>query len=264
MKRCAKRITACGLAPCLLMAALCAAWPAAAQEKGARERTFVRGLELFDTAKTPAEYREAAALWESLLVDGYQNGAVCYNIGNASMRAGDYGRAIAAYRKAKLYLPRYPYLEANLKQALMAAPGRLPEPPAPWWKHVLFWSDWLSYPEKFHAALGGFVAAVILATLGLLCRARKLYWFSGGVVVVALFLSVDAGLAYVDVSQSRHAVVVAETVARKGTGEKYEPAFDQPLKDGAEFIIIDRSGPWVFGHFEGIGDGWLHRDAVVE
>ena len=52
-----------------------------------------------------------------------------YNLGNAYFRAGEYGRAIAAYRKAKPYRPRDPYLEANLRQALSVAPGRLPEPP---------------------------------------------------------------------------------------------------------------------------------------
>src|SRR4051812_16555475 len=105
----------------------------AAAEPGARGRTFVRALELFDTAKSPADYRQSAALLESLLADGYRNGAVYYNLGNAYFRAGEYGRTIAAYRKAKPFRPRDPYLEANLRQALSMAPGHLPEPPVPWW-----------------------------------------------------------------------------------------------------------------------------------
>jgi len=251
----------------IVAVALAALWlsqPAWPQEKGARERTFLRAAELFDKAKTPGDYREAAALWEALLADGYRNGAVYYNIGNACMRAGDYGRAIAAYRKAKLYRPRDPYLEANLNQALASAPGRLPDAPTPWWKHVMFWSGWLSFPEKFIAVVAVFGASFLLATAGLVWRTRKAYWFSGAVLIAALFLSVDAALAYYDVTESQRAVVVTETVARKGIGEKYEPAFDQPLKDGAEFTIVGRSGEWVLGHFEGIGDGWLRRDSVVE
>src|SRR4029077_10845798 len=84
--------------------------------------------EVFDSAKTPQDYAESAALLESLLADGFRNGAVYYNLGNAWFRAGQYGRAIAAYRKAKAYRPRDPYLDANLRQALSVAPGRLPEP----------------------------------------------------------------------------------------------------------------------------------------
>src|SRR3954467_14398112 len=132
---------------------------ALAVEPGARQRTFVRALEGFDRAKTPREYRESAALLESLVADGFRSGAVYYNLGNAYFRAGEYGRAIAAYRKAKPYRPRDPYLEANLRQAISVAPGRLPEAPVPWWKHVFFWSTWLSFPEKTYASFAGFLIA---------------------------------------------------------------------------------------------------------
>jgi hypothetical protein len=73
------------------------------------------------------------------------------------------------------------------------------------------------------------------------------------------------GLAqvYAEVAWSRHGVVTRETIAPKGIGKDYEPAFDQPLKDGAEFTLLSENGDWIFGHFEGIGDGWLRREHVV-
>jgi hypothetical protein len=73
-------------------------------------------------------------------------------------------------------------------------------------------------------------------------------------------LSLEAGLAYAAIAWSRQGVVTTETIARKGIGKDYEPAFDQPLKDGAEFTILSENGDWIFGHFEGIGDGWLRRE----
>ena len=33
--------------------------------------------------------------------------------------------------------------------------------------------------------------------------------------------------------------------------------------DGAEFTVLSRNGDWIFGHFEGIGDGWLRREHTV-
>jgi len=236
---------------------------ASAAEPGARERTFVRALEVFDAAKTPADYRQAADLLESLLADGYRNGAVYYNLGNAYFRAGEYGRAIAAYRKAKPYRPRDPYLEANLRQALSVAPGRLPEPSRPWWSHVLFWSASLSFPEKAYGAFAAFMLAALVAGNALLIRRPGAYGISVALIVIGAILSIDAGLAYADVNSSRHGVVTRETIARKGIGKDYEPAFDQPLKDGAEFRVLVENGDWVFGHFEGIGDGWLRREHVV-
>jgi hypothetical protein len=78
-----------------------------------------------------------------------------------------------------------------------------------------------------------------------------------------MVLSVDTGLAYADLVWSRRGVVIRETIARKGIGKDYEPAFTQPLKDGAEFTILSEAGDWVFAHFEGIGDGWLRREDTV-
>jgi tetratricopeptide (TPR) repeat protein len=235
-----------------------------ALDPGTRQRTFVRALEVFDGAKTPADYRESAALLESLLADRFRNGAVYYNLGNAYFRAGEYGRAIAAYRKGKPYRPRDPYLEANLRQALSVAPGRLPESPLPWWGHVLFWSGWLSFPEKAYVSFAGFVLAALTACAGLLLRRPRAYWMSAVLVMIAAILSLDTGLAYANLAWTRRGVVTTETIARKGIGKDYEPAFDQPLKDGAEFTIVAESGDWVFGHFEGIGDGWLRREHTVQ
>ncbi len=236
----------------------------AAAPPGGRQRTFIRALEIFDAAKTKQDYRESAAVLESLLVNGFRNGAVYYNLGNAYFRAGEYGRAIAAYRKAKPYRPRDPNLEANLRQALSVAPGHLPEPPSPLWTHVLFWSGWLSFPEKAYAALGGYLLAAVVACAAMFLRRGRLYWVSAALVICAIVLTLDAGLAYADIAWSRHGVVTTETIARKGIGKDYEPAFNQPLKDGAEFTILSETGDWIFGHFEGIGDGWLRREHTAQ
>lgn len=251
------------LIPALIALVLALTGEAFAGEPGSRERTFLRALEVFDAAKTPQEYGESAALLESLLADGYRNGAVFYNLGNAYFRAGAYGRSIAAYRKAKPFRPRDPYLEANLRHVLSVAPGRLPEPPPPWWTHVLFWSGWLSFPEKAYAAFAGFVLAALAAIAAVVLRRPRIHWISAVLVLAGIVLSLDAGLAYAGVSWSQHAVVTGETIARKGIGKDYEPAFDQPLKDGAEFTILSENGDWIFGHFEGIGDGWLRREYTV-
>ena len=248
----------------LVCAAVALSAASFAGESGVRERTFVRALEAFDKAKTPDDFRQSAALFESLIADDYQNGAVYYNVGNAFMRSGDYGRAIVAYRKAKVYRPRDPCLDANLRQALSVAPGRLPDPPVAWWRNIFFWSGWVSYPDKFRFALGAWAAGALLATLGLLLRSRRTYTFCGVALFVAALLSVDAAVGYCDANLSQHAVIISETTARKGNGLNWDPAFNQPLKDGAELTIKERRGEWVRGEFGSIGEGWVPQKCVAE
>ena len=58
-------------------------------------------------------------------------------------------------------------------------------------------------------------------------------------------------------------MITGETVARKGIGKDYEAAFDSPLKDGAEFMVLEEINGWTFGHFNGIGDGWVRNEFVA-
>jgi hypothetical protein len=129
---------------------------------------------------------------------------------------------------------------------------------------VLFWSDWLSFPEKAYGAFAAFVLAALMSAAALYLRWPRVYWICMVLVAFGTVLAVDAGLAYAEIAWSRRGVVTTETIARKGIGKDYEPAFDQPLKDGAEFTILAENADWVFGHFEGIGDGWLRREHMVE
>jgi hypothetical protein len=102
-----------------------------------------------------------------------------------------------------------------------------------------------------------------LAAAALILRRPRAYWLSAATAALALVLTIETALSLAQVDWSRRAVVTGETIARKGIGKDYEPAFDQPLKDGAEFTILAESGDWIFGHFHGIGDGWLRSEFVA-
>ena len=240
-------------------------WPAlvTAEDAANRERAFVRALDLFDAAETPEQYREAAKEFESILADGFRNGAVYYNLGNSYFRAGEFGRAILNYRKAQPYLPRDPYLKANLQQAIAAAPGKLADSSVPWWSHVLFWSDWVSFPTKVVTcglALCGAALALVISTT---IRISRLNWLATAMLAFGLVVGVDIVLNNAEVIGSQRAVITGETIARKGTGSSYEPAFDQPLRDGAEFRVLSESSDWTLGRFEGIGDGWVRNEFIA-
>lgn len=234
---------------------------ATAAESGAHERAFVKALELFDQAESPDDYRASAFELESIVADGVRSGAVYYNLGNAWFRAGEFGRAILNYRKALPYRPRDPYLAANLQQALASAPGHLSDPPVPWWSHVFFWTDWFSSRAKVRLAGLSLSLSATLLILAIALQRRSL--ITAMTVTLVLGIAFSAECLLNDPAQTHRAVIVSETTARKGTGNDYEPAFDQPLRDGAEFTVLNETKDWVFGHFEGVGDGWVRKEDVA-
>lgn len=237
---------------------------AVAADSWDRQRIFIQALELFDEAKKPEDYLESARLFETILKDGFQSGVVYYNLGNAYYRAGEYGRAILNYRKAKSFRPRDPYLAANLQQAISMAPGRLVEPPKPWWNHVLFWNEWFSDATKIWLIGMGLSSASMIAFCAFYFRRRFLIWVAAATVVVFGAICVDVAINSPEISGDKRAVIVGETIARKGTGNNYEPAFDKALMDGAELTVLSETADWTLGHFEGVGDGWVRNEFVAK
>lgn len=251
----------------LLLSFLC--FPGSTSGSEDRQRVFVRGLEAFDQAKTPAQFLEAARIFESILTGDYENGAVSYNLGNAYMRAGRAGHAIAAYREAQRLLPRDPYVQANLDAALTNAPDAVRSSEVAWWKRVLFWHPMLAQRERLGLAAGICCLAFMLASLRLLLLPAPglgrtwLGWCAVLMLAAGLLFSVSAALGHWDEHLTRRAVVTEEAIARKGNGETYSPAFDRPLKEGAEGVMLEVRGGWVQVQFAGADAGWLPEKSVA-
>lgn len=219
--------------------------------------------ELFDNAKSAEDFLESAKVLEALIADGVCSGPVYYNLGNAYFRAGQFGRAILNYRKGKPYRPQDPLLEANLQQAISAAPGKLSEPPKPWWTHVLFWSEMLSISSRVSISIGLIAISPLLALLAVWFRNRLFFFFACAIAVMGAIFAIEASLNSPKRFNELHAVITGETIARKGIGKDYEAAFDSPLKDGAEFTVLQETNGWTFGHFHGVGDGWVRNEFVA-
>lgn len=224
---------------------------------------FHKAQQAFDTAKAPEDYLRAAALDQQILDRGVTSGAVLFNQGNAFMQAGQRGRAIAAYRQAKRYRPRDPYLAANLDSALgttTAPAGRTLA------QHVLFWQDWLSYREKFAilalaVAMTGLAAVAAVAAVAVRRRwLSRIAWAGAAVCVVA---GISALYDVDRYTWTVHGVVLQrDTVARKGNAESYEPALSRPLAEGTEFTVVERRGAWLLIRLPGDQDAWIPERAV--
>jgi hypothetical protein len=242
-----------------------AAWDASClADEGSRvQEQFQVAQAKFESAQSPADFLETAKMFEGILGQGIESGVVRFNLGNAYFRANEFGRSILNYRKAKLLMPTNPYVQANLEQAISLSPGRLPGGSGTGWKNFLFWSDWLTPSAKIWV---GILGMSTVATIGLLSVWLRMAWLRLGCVAIFLLSGLilwDAWNVQQEIAHSRLGVIVAETVARKGTGDDYAPAFDQPLRDGAEFMVLSETSNWTFGRFEGVGDGWIRNEFVA-
>jgi len=225
---------------------------------------MAKAQEAFDRATRPEDYLKVASMYAAARRQGVVSGAALYNEGNALMKAGQRGRAIAAYREATRYRPGDPYLKANLDYALGSGGDAAARRPLV--GYVLFWQDWISYPAKFHLAGATALATFLLAVVALFWRRRWLQRLCIAGLVVTALLSFAAGYDWYRFDYQKHGVVVqSEVIARKGNAESYQPAFTDPLVEGTEFSVVDRRGNWLLIRLPGDGnrEGWIEQNTAV-
>ncbi len=218
-------------------------------------RLFQSAEQIFAAAESPEEFAEAAAVYQEILDNGFHSGSVFYNQGNAWMQAGETGRAIAAYRQAKRHLPRDPYLDANLRTALA---GSHLQPERSVLDYVFFWQTSVSYTEKLVTTTVLLALVLLLAVTYQLSRHRvPLRRMTYAALILLIVSTAAAGRDWQLYERTIRGVITAETTARKGGSETYEPAFTQSLPDGTEFELISRRNDWIHARFGQTGTGWI-------
>ncbi len=223
-------------------------------------RIFQEAERTFAQAKSPEDYLKAAAMYQEILDHGYCSGAVLYNQGNALMRAGQRGRAIAAYRQARRYMGPDPFLEANLAYAVGGQPPRH----RPLIEYLLFWQDWISYPAKFQLTACGVGITLALAVAALFVDRWWLTRVMLAGLALSLVLIVSAGYDWYRYAWNVHRVIVQkQTIVRKGNAESYEPALTTALEEGAEFELVERRSDWMLIRLPSEQEGWVPDRAAV-
>ncbi len=219
----------------------------------------------FRSATNSAGYAEAAQQYETLIhEEGIRNGHLFYTTGNSWFMAGQVGRAILNYRRAGQYLPNDADLQHNLEAALELRTDLIPEKERhPLSARLLGWHFNTSTRTRW----------VLFATLWMICWvllivrnrfARK--ELRAGAAVTGLFSAILL-VSLVAESIANHranpgVITAAETVARKGDGTMYAPAFLDPLHAGTEFQTLEIRGKWI--HIQ-LPDGqacWIPAEAA--
>ncbi len=208
-----------------------------------------RAYEAGDAAK-------AAQLYQSLVERGYGSAELFYNLGNAELRQGELGLAIASYLRSRAISPRDQDVAANLAFARKSSEDAI-APPAPsaLLSTLFFWHYQLSRSELALATvLLNLLFWGLLAVRLLRPGSELLRWAlpAAGLLLLAAFLS----LALRHLSPTRIAVVVpAEINAHNSPDPTAAVRF--LLHAGTELPVRERREGWLRIALPDGQQGWI-------
>lgn len=209
-------------------------------------------------------YVAAAAEYEKVLGAGLENGHVYFNLGNAYFKAGDVGRALLNYERARRLIPRDPDLRANLVYARSLS-GADDGPPL--YARLLFpLADLLSSDEALLAASLAYSALMLLLVaarlLPALRRGASAAAIAAGVALVVLLGSVTYRLLTLDLPA--YTVVIAA----EGATVRFEPSATGTAhfqaKPGSVLRLLGERESWAQVARGDGTRGWIDRAAVAK
>jgi tetratricopeptide (TPR) repeat protein len=187
------------------------------------------------------KFSEAAVAYEKIVETGNVSSALYFNLGNAFFKAGQTGRAIAAYREAEKLSPRDSDVKANLQFARDQVQNSRPPANTLWMQFL----DRLTLNEWATLAASAFWLWFLLLILGQWKRdwAKAIRGYAIALGVLAVCSIGCTGFAAQRYFIQDGVVIVPEAVVRRGPFDESQSAFS--LRDGAEFTVLDKKENWL-------------------
>jgi tetratricopeptide (TPR) repeat protein len=212
-----------------------------------------------NTAYEEGAYPQAVRLYQQLLAADVENGHLHYNLGNAYLRNGELGRAIASYRRAEAFRPRDQDVQANLSFARKSTKDALTPPdPSEVFSTLFFWHYGLSRSE---------LATVVLVlnllfwgglALRLRYRGSEILRWTNGCLLLLLLLTGASLLAHTAFPQQVAVIVPQEVSAH--TGPDAETVVRFKLHAGTEVRVADAREDWLRVQLPDGQQGWVARE----
>jgi tetratricopeptide (TPR) repeat protein len=214
------------------------------------------------TAYEAGDHERAISLYTSLLEQGVENGTIYYNLGNAYLRNGELGRAIAAYRYSQTFQPRNQDLQANLSFARKMAKDAIQPPrPSALLATLFFWHYRLSLSELVWTVIVVNLLLWSILVLRLYRRASEaLRWTFFGLLL--LLLATGGSLAVHTLFPAQIAVVVPQEVDAL-TGPSDDAVVRFKLHAGSEVRIKDQRDGWLRIALPDGQQGWVDEQYMV-
>ncbi len=177
---------------------------------------FLKGVNAYKNR----DFHAAAEYFSIVAKRGVVNGELYYNIGNAHLKAGDTGRAILWYERAKKLIPLDPDLKFNMDHAAGFVKDKPEDTGIALLDFLFFWKSYLSSRVVQYTAI--LFCMLFFSYAGFRTVRRKRIFTLAGVILFCLLLLVIATALFDYYQQhwDRHAVILSEKAAiRSGTSD---------------------------------------------
>ena len=218
---------------------------------------FINGLNQYKSGN----FKEAASIFESLAAGPAKRPYLYYNTGNAYLKAGDLGRAVLWYERARQMIPNDPDLLFNLDYAMGLVKDK--KESSPGITDILFsWNRF--FPAGIIQGLAVFFSFVFFTWSSVrIVKNKKI--FSGPGMILCMILTLMTLMALVQYMQKAYrmdAVIVKEEVpVRSGTSDAATKLFS--LHAGTKISVEDEREGYLKIRFSKDRAGWVKiMDAV--
>ncbi len=222
----------------------------------AASRDLGEDFVLANAAYEGGRFAEAARLLAEVVARGGDTGDVHFNLGNAYLRAGQLGQAVAEYLRAQAMLPRDQDVEANLAFARSSTRDAI-EPPAPppALRTLFFWHWGLSRDEliRITVVLNGLLWAALAGRLWRR-QSQVLRWIA--ILSAAMLLAFGSSLVVRLLRPARVAVVVPQEIDVRAANSTTAVARFK-LHAGTEVRVADSRPGWLRVVLPDGESGWL-------
>jgi len=199
------------------------------------------------------QYEQAAQKYLKIIQKGYQDPSLFYNLGNAYFKAGELGRAILFYQKAKQFLPRDIAESLTIDKIEVEKPGFF----STLWGKI---TSFLTINELTILITGIYFLLILSSFLAIIKKwgpFRKimiqliilfstLFILTGGILSQRIY----------QIKIAHYGVVISKIVAVKsGPEENLATLFS--LHEGTTFLIQQKRGGWLQIILKTGWSGWL-------
>jgi tetratricopeptide (TPR) repeat protein len=190
------------------------------------------------------DYAASIAAYEGAVARGVASANLFFNLGNAYFKAGNLGKAILNYERARWLAPHDADVLANLEFARAQAHSPACTPKR-WEQFLLPLASRFSPTALWRTVSGLYAAALLAASLAMVHRTWRRRWRTAAVLATIVFVFAGANLLWREVFHpwSNRAVAINAVAARFAPENDETEHFRLPV--GSTVQLRERRGQWV-------------------